>query len=632
MMALLTLKNSRKVSSQSDDPDAQNRNIKLTYKLIQTETKDMSEIALKKYNIGMTRGVALVFVVSCMMLLPFLGLTDFNTKGEPREAVVAYTMLSEGNWILPVNNGGEIPYKPPFFHWCVAAASMLTGGVVTEYTSRIPSAMALIAMTCAVFVFYARRRGAYLGLLTAGLLFTAFEIYRAGMNCRVDMMLTALTVGAILSLYKWWETGARRFPWLPILLMSCATLTKGPVGIIIPCLTAGLFMLARGERFWRTFLLMVLWGVLSLILPLCWYYAAYLQGGDEFLRLVMEENFGRMTGTMTYESHVNPWYYNVITLLAGFLPWTLAIVSALFVANYKKARIYCSEFAHQFGCRMRSWRDRLCNEDAVTVLSFVCAIVIFLFYCIPASKRSVYLMPMYPFTAYFIAVLMAWMSRRRPASVRWIGDLLAGVSFVLAILFVIVKCGLIPETIFGHGKHSGENIGMLRSLADRGGFFSWLCVVISVATGVLWYVWHRNDSRLILKEIGVVLGIYVAFSGCYQPGVLQSKSLKPMATELGTRYPELDGNIYEYISIAEEAAGNPVHYFELNFYMGDAVKNFVKERPGSGYLLVGKEDAEERLSAFENQGYRFEEVYAPSATLPRHTPRLYRFEKSPPTP
>ena len=55
-------------------------------------------------------------VLICVVtLLPFLGLTDFHTKGEPREAVVAYSMLETGNWILPVNNGGDIAYKPPFF-------------------------------------------------------------------------------------------------------------------------------------------------------------------------------------------------------------------------------------------------------------------------------------------------------------------------------------------------------------------------------------------------------------------------------------------------------------------------------------------------------------------------------------
>ena len=36
----------------------------------------------------------------------------------------------------------------------------------------------------------------------------------------------------------------------------------------------------------------------------------------------------------------------------------------------------------------------------------VAATVIFVFYCIPKSKRGVYIMPMYPFTAYFIALYM----------------------------------------------------------------------------------------------------------------------------------------------------------------------------------------------------------------------------------
>ena len=107
-------------------------------------------------NLTRRRALLILLVVTCLATLPFLGLADFNTKGEPREAVVAYTMLEHDDWILPVNNGGEIPYKPPFFHWCVAAASVLDGGTVSEYTSRLPSAVALIAMTLSVFAFFAR--------------------------------------------------------------------------------------------------------------------------------------------------------------------------------------------------------------------------------------------------------------------------------------------------------------------------------------------------------------------------------------------------------------------------------------------------------------------------------------------
>lgn len=74
------------------------------------------------------------------MMIPFLGLTDFNTKGEPREAVVAYTMLEHGNWILPINNGGNIPYKPPFFHWCIAFFSLnfYLGDKIQQFDKVLP--------------------------------------------------------------------------------------------------------------------------------------------------------------------------------------------------------------------------------------------------------------------------------------------------------------------------------------------------------------------------------------------------------------------------------------------------------------------------------------------------------------
>ena len=71
----------------------------------------------------------LLLIISALTIIPYLGLTNFHTKGEPREAIVAVSMLQNDNWILPINNGGDIAYKPPFFHWCIAALSLPTGEV-----------------------------------------------------------------------------------------------------------------------------------------------------------------------------------------------------------------------------------------------------------------------------------------------------------------------------------------------------------------------------------------------------------------------------------------------------------------------------------------------------------------------
>ena len=44
-----------------------------------------------------------IALLSVLVVVPFLGETIFYSKGEPREAIVALSMLESGNWILPVN-------------------------------------------------------------------------------------------------------------------------------------------------------------------------------------------------------------------------------------------------------------------------------------------------------------------------------------------------------------------------------------------------------------------------------------------------------------------------------------------------------------------------------------------------
>ena len=102
--------------------------------------------------------------------------------------------------------------------------------------------------------------------------------------------------------------------------MSGGVLTKGPVGMLLPCMVVFGFRLMRGNGFWKTTVSVGLSALLSLVLPALWYLAAYQKGGEEFLRLAMEENFGRFTGTMSYESHENPAWYNLLTLAYGLAP------------------------------------------------------------------------------------------------------------------------------------------------------------------------------------------------------------------------------------------------------------------------------------------------------------------------
>ena len=536
-----------------------------------------------------------LLLVSMVTILPFLGLTDFHTKGEPREAAVAYSMLETGNWILPVNNGGDIAYKPPFFHWCIAAVSSIAGKV-TEYTSRMPSALSLIIMVLGGYLFYARRKGTSLAFLMSVITLSNFEVHRAGMNCRVDMMLTAFIVLALYQLYKWCEKGHRRFPWAATLFMGCAALTKGPVGIILPCLVTGVYLLVRGMKFYKAFFSMFLIAVVSCILPAVWYLAAYQQGGDNFIALVMEENFGRFMGKMTYESHENPAYYNVFTVLAGYAPYTLLVLLSLFSLKYKKISGKPREWWNRFTTYIR-------EMDDTRLFSLLSIVLIFVFYCIPKSKRSVYLLPIYPFIAYFVAEYVVYLVRISSKAIKIYSGFLSVAGILLLLTFIAVKCGWVPDSIF-QGRHAAQNILYMDALKDIPvTFISFLLILLPLCIAIFYFTRINRTKHYgfaIYCAVAMTFALFMSLDGVYQPAVLNVKSDKGLAEEVRKIVPE--GKIYSYISV------DMLRFYVVNFYNNDRVALFERDMPQEGYLLVGANDFKGFKPRYENE-YTFNEVY-----------------------
>ena len=550
-----------------------------------------------------------ISILAILMLIPFLGLTDFNTKGEPREAVVAYTMLEHGNWILPINNGGDIPYKPPFFHWCIAFFSLFIGHV-NEFTSRLPSAISLVLITIGGFTFFAKRKDTKTALIAAILTLTSFEVHRAGVNCRVDMVNTAFMVGAMYLLYRWWEKGKKQLPWLAILCMSGATLTKGPVGIILPCFVMGVFMLTQRENFWSIVWRMALTAVLSLIIPFCWYYAAYQQGGDAFLHLVKEENIDRFLGKMSYGSHENPAWYNLLTLITGWLPYTLLLLFSLFILPWK-------QFAKsKLVANMK-------QATPLQVFTWLAFLLVLFFYCIPKSKRSVYLLPCYPFMAYLIAEYIVWMMKEKVGALKVYAWVIAVLTIILDVAYLAVRWGAVPDSIF-HGKHAADNVAMLHALADYP-IASYIFVVMSLylAYRIIVSLKKKDVREICGSTLATIIGLFLLLDTNLQPAVLNTKADKPLAPMIEQRFDT--NKLYSYIPIKD------LHFFSLNFYLGDKIQQFEKVLPQDGVLMIPEECFEEFKEKY-GKGYVFQKDWEIKKTVEWHGPiGFYQFVKSEPT-
>ena len=540
-----------------------------------------------------------IALLSVLVLVPFLGETIFYSKGEPREAIVAYTMLESGNWILPMNYGVEIAYKPPFLYWTIAVISSILGGV-SEFSARMPSALAFLAMQLVFFSFVAKRKNVKTAFLTSILLLSSFEVHRAAVACRLDMLQVSLIVISLCLLFRWDEKNCKGVPWLAVLLMACATLTKGPVGSIFPCLCIGIYQLLRGRSFGKAFFSLLGIGLLSLIPMGIWFWAAYQQGGEPFVNLMLEENTGRFFRKMSYESHENPLWYNFLTLIWGWIPWTLVLLVSLFGLKWKEMHVLPE--GDSVGERLKKVWDKFRSQSPLQLFIWVVILTIFIFYCIPKSKRSVYLLPIYPFMGVLLAEYLLALAQRGAKVFKISAWIFAALAVLLTVTFFTVRLGLVPESIWGTGRHAAENIAFMNALQTVPLSFSkWLIVFLPLmsAACLLYTLLKCADARPLLYGVaGCMLCIFVALDGVYQPTVLAVKSDKHLAVRLNDLEPEEP--VYSY--------GDWVKFYSINYYLGDRVRIFDMLHPAEGYVLVIDELQEKFLQNNQN-AYRLDEVY-----------------------
>ena len=382
--------------------------------------------------------------------------------------------------------------------------------------------------------------------------------------------------------------------------MGCATLTKGPVGSIFPCVCIGLYQLLRGRSFWKTFFLLLLVGILSLIPYAAWAGAAYAQGGQSFVDLMLEENTGRFMGKMSYGSHENPIWYNFLTVIWGWIPWTLVLLISLFGLKWKNMRVLPegTSFGERIGKAWKKFR----SQSPLQLFTWVVILFIFIFYCIPKSKRSVYLLPIYPFMAVLIAEYLLALVQRGAKVFKISAHIFASLCLILTVTFIAVRLGLIPDSLFGTGRHAAENVSFMHALeAVSLSIPKWCLVALPlIAAACTWMgVAKRAGAYSLLYSIaGCMLCLFVSLDGVYQPTVLAVKSDKHLVNQIREYVPQ--GTVYSYDGMS---------FYCANFYMNDQMRHFEKDLPsGEGYVVLPERGKELLFEEFGNT-YDFEEIF-----------------------
>jgi 4-amino-4-deoxy-L-arabinose transferase-like glycosyltransferase len=504
------------------------------------------------------------FILLLALTLALSGIIgkSFYSKGEPREALVSQSMINSGDWILPSRYGDEFATKPPFSHWIAASLSLVTGQN-SELEARLPSLILSLLSLVFFFSLIKKYASSELAGLSCLLLLTSIEWHRASITARVDMTLSAMIIIALASLFNWEKGNFRGYPMWALIGITGATLSKGPVGLALPAAIVGCHYLLEGRRLINTILKCTLVFLPALAFSSLWYLAAYSRGGDAFLETFMLENLSRFQGTMELgeDPHNHSAFYLYGTVLLGMIPWTFIVIPALL----QKVSVNKKHFNISMFNPRQLW-NKLVTLNPLDRFALISIVFYLVFFSIPSSKRSVYLLPIYPFLAYFTARFALLLGATKQRSLTVVSNILVGllIFFGLIIFTPLLSWISIPSGILSAKALSEFNF--YKNAISSGATNLGAEFIISSAL-VLAAVWvafknKRTDGTSGIIRAAILMGLGLAITNItILKGITDNLSAKAWASQLSN---EVDLTIPAY-TYKERNYG-------LNYYMNGNIR------------------------------------------------------------
>jgi 4-amino-4-deoxy-L-arabinose transferase-like glycosyltransferase len=274
--------------------------------------------------------IALLLLSGLLFFLD-LGTLRLTDRDEGSNAEAAREMVETGDWISPTLNYEPRFAKPVFVYWLMSGAYRLWG--VSEFTARLPSAVFGVALIFLQYWFLNRLRGPTVALLGALMLLLNVEIVAIGRVALTDSVLIFFTT---LALFGFWlglhgEGRQRYFLWLFYGGMALGTLTKGPLGVLVPLLAVlpYLTLSRRWREFWQVGF-PVAGPALLLVLAAPWYAAMLALHGSQYTTSVKGDTVGRFFTVIG--GHGGTIFMYIPVLLFGFFPWSGVLPVALYHA------------------------------------------------------------------------------------------------------------------------------------------------------------------------------------------------------------------------------------------------------------------------------------------------------------
>src|SRR5512143_18144 len=448
-----------------------------------------------------THGTRDLFLLTVLISLFFgfmLGNRPLSVPDEGRYVEIPREMVVTGDYLTPRLNGVKYLEKPPLFYWLESLSIQFFG--LKEFALRLWPALFALFGCLAVYGAGKRLYGRRSGLIAAAVLATSVLYYALSRNIILDMPVSVLLTAALLSfLVGTHETpGLRRrlFLWGFYAFAALAVLTKGLIGILIPGMIIGVWIIMLGE--WRVLRTIYLpSGVLLFMLIAAPWHILAGRSNPEFLNFYfIHEHFQRYL-TKIHGRYRPAWYF-IPVLLVGLFPWTPFLVQAVTFSTPS------------------SWRERHEHRDALFLMLW--AGLVFLFFSVSDSKLIPYILPVLPPLSIIIG---------RYLSHALDGGALPGIkagTTMIVVISIVIAAGL---AITPHYR-TDMNERKLHS------YFYLLAFVLGTGALTTYVLNRRKNFKWVFYSLVLSTALFLLLANSTFP-MLDTRSIKSLAVTLKQR-------------------------------------------------------------------------------------------------
>lgn len=279
-------------------------------------------------KVNFNKKLLLLVLVSLALFFIFNSQLLITDSVESNYALTAKEMVQSGDWVSPQIYGKYWYDKPVFFYWQTASAFKILG--FTEFAARFWPSLIGLASIILVYYFGSKLYSPSVGLASGFILATSLEFWVISKSIITDSSLFLFFNGALAFFYLAYQGKGREKNYYYLFYLFCglATLTKGPIGFLLPGLVLTLFFL--WTKNWSELKDLKLFSgtLLFLLTAVPWYYLMYLQHGKQYLEIFFGvHNFLR--ATVSEHPRYNVFYYYFVILLLGFFPWVAFLPQTL---------------------------------------------------------------------------------------------------------------------------------------------------------------------------------------------------------------------------------------------------------------------------------------------------------------